>query len=139
MRSIPTRPTGRRWLTGAAVAALVAPLLGGVAAPASAQSTVLLSVSDGDLSAATADVTHSGGQVLQVFEIADAMLVTLPAGNKVVGKGAYRLNKAGQGKAKVKIFGRYAKAIKRGKVKKVKVKLTSANGKTKAKILRVKR
>lgn len=81
MRSIPTRPTGRRWLTGAAVAALVAPLLGGVAAPASAQSTVLLSVSDGDLSAATADVTHSGGQVLQVFEIADAMLVTLPAGN----------------------------------------------------------
>ena len=50
-----------------------------------------------------------------------------------------QFDKAGQGKAKVKIFGRYAKAIKRGKVKKVKVKLTSANGKTKAKILRVKR
>ncbi|MCB0831698.1 MAG: hypothetical protein KDB64_12280, partial [Solirubrobacterales bacterium] len=83
-----------------------------------------------------------GGSLLVGFKSetrGGKIIVTLPAGNKVVGKGAYRLNKAGQGKAKVKIFGRYAKAIKRGKVKKVKVKLTSANGKTKAKILRVKR
>ena len=80
MRSNNTRLFGRRWLSGAAVAALVTPLLGGFTAPASADTTLLLSVTDGDLSAATADVTHSGGQVLQVFEIADALLVSLPAG-----------------------------------------------------------
>ncbi len=83
-----------------------------------------------------------GGSLFVAFKSATRggkVLVTLPAGNKVVGKGTYRLNKAGQGKAKVKIFGRFAKAIKQGKVKKVKVKVTSANGKTKAKILRVKR
>ncbi len=67
------------------------------------------------------------------------VIVALPASNRVVGKSGYRLSKAGLGKARVRIKGKFAKAIRNGKVKRVKVKVASTNGKTKVKILRVKR
>ena len=65
--------------------------------------------------------------------------VTLPGKSRAIGKGKFRLNKAGKGKARVKIARKALRAIKQGKVKQVKVKVTSANGKTRVKTLRVQR
>ena len=73
-------PISKRALTGVAAIALSAPMLTGIAVPGTAQNQLLLSVADSDLSAVSADVTHSGGQVLQAFPIAGAVLVSLPDG-----------------------------------------------------------
>ena len=73
-------PLGKRALTGAFAVALAAPLLTGALVPNSAQNKLLLTVAGGDLSAVTADVTHSGGQVLQSFPVAGALLVMMPTG-----------------------------------------------------------
>lgn len=75
-----TNSISKRALIGAAAIALAAPLLTGAVTPGSSQNEVLLSVAGGDLSVVSADVTHSGGQVLQSFPIAGALLVSLPDG-----------------------------------------------------------
>ncbi len=73
-------PISRRALAGLASIALAAPLLSGTFVSGAPQSRFLLSVAGNDLSAVSADVTHSGGQVMQAFPVADAMLVSLPEG-----------------------------------------------------------
>ncbi len=80
-----TKPWGsilsKRLLAGVASVALVTPFLAAASASGSdPQNRYLLSVAGENLSAVSADVTHSGGQVLQSFPVAGAMLVTLPAG-----------------------------------------------------------
>ncbi|MCB0830120.1 MAG: hypothetical protein KDB64_04305, partial [Solirubrobacterales bacterium] len=64
--------------------------------------------------------------------------VSLPGKSRLIGKARFRLGKAGKGKTKVKLTRRAARAIHKGKIRKVKVKVTSANGKTRVKTLRVK-
>jgi len=61
--------------------------------------------------------------------------VALPGKNHLIGKGTFRLNKAGKGKAKVNR--KVARAIRKGSVKRVKVKVTTAHGKAKVKTLKV--
>jgi choice-of-anchor A domain-containing protein/uncharacterized repeat protein (TIGR01451 family) len=63
--------------------------------------------------------------------------VTLPGKSRAIGKKRFRLGEAGIGKARVKVNRKAARAIHKGKVRKVKVKVTSANGKTKARTIRV--
>ena len=63
--------------------------------------------------------------------------VSLPGKNRLIGKARFHLGKAGKGKARVKLTGSAARAIHRGKIRKVKVKITSANGKGRVRILRV--
>ena len=63
--------------------------------------------------------------------------VTLPGSGRFVGKGSFRLNRAGLGKAKVRLARKAAKSIRKGQLRKVKVKVTSANGKSRVKTLRV--
>ena len=63
--------------------------------------------------------------------------VSVAGTNRLIGTGRYRLGKAGLGKAKVKLGKKAAHQIHRGKIKKVKVKVTTANGKTKVKTLKI--
>ncbi|MBN8867901.1 MAG: choice-of-anchor A family protein [Solirubrobacterales bacterium] len=65
--------------------------------------------------------------------------LSLPGKSRVIGKGAFRLAKAGNGRARVKVTRKAARAIRSGKAKRVKVKIRSANGKTRVKTLRVQR
>jgi uncharacterized repeat protein (TIGR01451 family) len=64
--------------------------------------------------------------------------VTLPGKSHAIGKKRFRLGKTGLGKTKVKVNRKAARAIHKGKVRKVRVKVTSANGKTRVKTIRVK-
>lgn len=65
--------------------------------------------------------------------------LTLPGRGKVIGKRKFRLRKAGLGKVRVKIARRHLRSIRKGKVRRVKVKVTSANGKSKVKKRRIRR
>lgn len=72
---------GVRTLVATCAVALTVPLLSAAVVPGSPhQSQFLLSIAGDDLSVVSADVTHSGGQVLQTFPVAGALLVTLPDG-----------------------------------------------------------
>lgn len=63
--------------------------------------------------------------------------VSLAGKRRAIGKGRFRLGKAGVGQTRVKINRKVARAIHKGKVKKVKIKVTSANGKTRTRTVRV--
>jgi len=70
----------RRLLVAGAAAALAVPLLTGSPANSAPQTQHLLSVLGDDLTTVATEVVESGGEVLQTFEVADALLVKLPVG-----------------------------------------------------------
>lgn len=66
---------------------------------------------------------------------AGRVLVSLPGQRKAIGKGKFRLNKSGKGKARVKLGQKAARVIRKGK-QRVRVKVVSANGKSRVKVVR---
>jgi choice-of-anchor A domain-containing protein/uncharacterized repeat protein (TIGR01451 family) len=85
-------------------------------------------------------VTLSGRKLVVGFKSSTRfgkVAVTLPGKNHLIGKGTFRLNRAGKGKAKVKINRKAARAIRNGSAKRVKVRVTTAHGKAKVKTVRV--
>jgi uncharacterized repeat protein (TIGR01451 family) len=85
-------------------------------------------------------VNLSGRKLVVGFKSATRsgkVAVSVAGTNRLIGTGRYRLGKAGLGKAKVKLGKKAAHQIHRGKIKKVKVKVTTANGKTKVKTLKI--
>ncbi|MCB0867299.1 MAG: DUF11 domain-containing protein [Solirubrobacterales bacterium] len=65
--------------------------------------------------------------------------VNLPGRSRAIGKGRFHLSKAGKGMVRVKIARKAARTLRKGKIKRVKVKVTSANGKSRVKTIRIKR
>ena len=70
----------RRWFTIAATTGLAVPLMTVSAADATSSSEHLLSVFGDDIEAVVSEVEASGGTVLETYDVADALLVSLPAG-----------------------------------------------------------
>jgi serine protease AprX len=70
----------RRWLTVFAAAGIAVPLMAVAPTQASEQEQQLLSVFGDDLAAVSAEVEAAGGTVLETYDVADALLVTLPEG-----------------------------------------------------------
>ena len=74
------RKSTRRWFTIAVTTGIAVPLMSVANAGASSSSEHLLSVFGDDLEAVVSEVEASGGSVVETYEVADALLVTLPAG-----------------------------------------------------------
>ncbi len=83
-----------------------------------------------------------GGKLVVRFKSATRsgrVVVSLPGKQRVIGKGRFRLGQAGKGRAKVKLGRSALRSIRKGKVRKVRVKVASRGGKSRAKVLRVRR
>ena len=70
----------RRWCTVFAAVGITVPLMAVAPAQANEQTEQLLSVFGDDLGAVSAEVQAAGGSVLETYDVADALLVTLPEG-----------------------------------------------------------
>jgi len=76
------RKSTRRWFTIAVTTGIAVPLMSVANAGASSSSEHLLSVFGDDLAAVASEVEAAGGEVVETFDVADALLVRLPAGTQ---------------------------------------------------------